>query len=133
MFKLSYICIHKVMEKSEETDEPSVLLNIFEIITNQGINDVPEQTSIRLIILSGLILMVILFNLYSASLLTVILTPPSDPYRHVHEMISSDIQMSRYNHSYAEFAVRVSTCLFTFCFCLHKNLSDSDENGGVKV
>lgn len=108
MFKISYIWLDKIIDRSEEDkDEPSVFINIFEIITNQGINDVPLQTSIRMVILSGLILMLVLFNLYSASLLTVILMPPIDPYRHANELIASDIQLSRYAEPYAEFALQV--------------------------
>uniref|UniRef100_A0A336MRZ3 CSON006140 protein n=1 Tax=Culicoides sonorensis TaxID=179676 RepID=A0A336MRZ3_CULSO len=109
MFKISYVVLGKYRHNDDENlrPEPSVLVNVFEIITNQGVNHVPHQTSIRLVILSGLILMVILFNLYSASLLTVILTPPIDNFHNVDDVMESDIKLSRFDHAYAEYAFQL--------------------------
>uniref|UniRef100_A0A336MGY3 CSON015140 protein n=1 Tax=Culicoides sonorensis TaxID=179676 RepID=A0A336MGY3_CULSO len=109
MFKISYVFLGKYRDNDEENvrPEPSVLVNVFEIVTNQGVNHVPHQTSIRLVILSGLILMVILFNLYSASLLTVILTPPIDNFHNVDDVMESDIKLSRFDHAYAEYAFQL--------------------------
>lgn len=92
-----------------------VIIQVVGTVAMQGINPMPHNTSLRLIMLSGLVLMLVLFNLYTASLLGVILTQPKDKFHDSAGVVSSQIGLARMNNYYSEMALTVRLC------ALHSN------------
>lgn len=93
--------------EKESEQRSSIFLQIIGIVTNQGLSDVPHESSIRILTLSALVMILVLFNLYTASLLTVILTPPSDTFKNAEELLQNRVHLSRFNNSFTEIALKV--------------------------
>lgn len=100
----SLVKIFGLISKSNDID---VITQIVGIVTSQGVSPMPENYSLRGIFLTGLMMMLILFNLYTASLIGVILTPMADKFENSTQVLRSDIALARQNDYYTQQALEV--------------------------
>lgn len=108
LFLLLLAVLVKIFGMISKSNDIDVITQIVGIVTNQGVNPMPENYSLRVIFLTGLTMMLVLFNLYTASLIGVILTPPSDRFENSTQVLKSSIALARQDNYYTKEALGVS-------------------------
>lgn len=117
IFLVLFACIGKILHFFSKKylkykEAMSLILETIRILSVQGTDVQLKTTALRLLLLSGQSFMLVLFSWYCGSLLNVILSPPTDSFHNVDELIQSGIHLSRQNIFYVGVGLNVSDVIF---------------------